>query len=160
MSTSVLQGKIRGELLKYTYQTVVCVLRMGLCHVEKEIDLSGGCDSLSSFLLLVEKEIKFARVRAFILLSWTYALKCTLINQNGQKGIFLVNWILVNAGNILSNMWVVFIRASNDSETPFECEPQLYAIRHWILNFLKWKWNIYYWNYIKYKFILIWWFVR
>lgn len=136
MSTSVVQGKTRGELLRYVYQTAVCVLRMGLCHVEREIDPSRGCASLSSFLWLVGKQIKVAKVWAFILLSWTCAFKCTLMNQNGQKGIFLVNWILENAGNIsLSRVWIVFIHASDDSERQFDHEPQQYAIHHWILNF-------------------------
>lgn len=64
----------------------------GLIHVEMERDPSRGYDSLSSFLLFVVKQIKVAKVQAFILLPWTSALKYTLINQNGQKGtFFLVN---------------------------------------------------------------------
>lgn len=37
----------------------------GLIHVEMEIDPSGNCDSLFSFLLFMVKEIEVAKVQAF-----------------------------------------------------------------------------------------------
>lgn len=61
--------------------------RVGLIHVERELDPSGGCDPLSSFLLFMVKQIKVAKVQAFVLLSWTYALKRTLISQKGILGV-------------------------------------------------------------------------